>query len=218
MKSRNNGRTPVVGAGPTRQGSADAEELARILQISSSRHSHICPRQVLGARVGLLGLQMLGIETPYEGKPLHVFVETDGCFVDGLSVATDCRVAARTLHVVDYGKMAATLVDAHTERAYRIHPLATARRTARDYAPDASDKWHAYLEGYQLVPDDLLLAVKQVQLRVAIKDLVSTSDARAECSICGEEIFNSREVVQDGRIVCRGCAGPSYFLQEDPDV
>lgn len=37
--------------------------------------------------------------------------ETDGCAVDGLIAATDCRVGSRTLRILDFGKVAATFTD-----------------------------------------------------------------------------------------------------------
>ena len=38
--------------------------IATLLQQSSARHDHLCPRQVLGVRIGLAGLDALGLSAP----------------------------------------------------------------------------------------------------------------------------------------------------------
>lgn len=105
-------------------------DLQTILQLSSSRHSHLCPRQVLGARVGLAGAAALGLDLPRCDKRLLVFVETDGCFADGVEAATGCTVGHRTLRVVDYGKIAAVFVDVQAEQAVRVAPRLDVRQRA----------------------------------------------------------------------------------------
>ena len=117
--------------------------LSELLDESAARHQHLCPRQVLGARMGLLGTHWLGIESPGTDKQLLVVVETDGCFADGVSVATDCTVGARTLRVIDHGKVAAVFVDTQTDRAVRLIPSKTSRTLACEYAPLAPSPWHA---------------------------------------------------------------------------
>ena len=87
---------------------------------SARRHNdHLCPRQVLGVRMGLAGAAALGVEAPQGNKRMLVITETDGCFVDGIEVATGCSVGHRTLRVEDYGKVAATFVDLETQEAIR---------------------------------------------------------------------------------------------------
>lgn len=90
--------------------------LTDILAQSATRHQRVCPRQVLGARLGLLAGLLLDLPLPQSDKRLVAIVETDGCFVDGISAATGCHVGRRTLRVEDYGKVAATLVDSRTEK------------------------------------------------------------------------------------------------------
>lgn len=72
-------------------------DLQPLLERSASRHSHLCPRQILGARIGLAGAAALVLEAPREDKRLLVILETDGCFADGVEAATGCAVGHRTL-------------------------------------------------------------------------------------------------------------------------
>lgn len=186
-------------------------KLKELLAISSARHQHLCPRQVLGVRMGMCAAEYLGLDLPQRDKRLYTFIETDGCALDGVSVATGCWVGRRTMQVFDFGKIAATFVDIRTERAIRIIPHPEVRNTVSRYVPHTKDHWHAYLEAYQVMPLDELLVIQPVQLSVSIKALISREDARVCCDLCGEEIFNEREVHLKGQVLCRTCAGVSYF-------
>jgi len=185
--------------------------LQELLQATAARHFHLCPRQVLGVRMGLLAAHTLRLDLPQTDKRLVTIVETDGCFVDGISVATGCWVGRRTLRIEDYGKVAATFVDTHTGQAVRITPRLAARDLAARYAPEAANGWEAYLLGYQRLPDDELLSVQAVQLIASIQSIVSTPEAKAICAVCGEEIFNEREVVREDKVLCKSCAGERYY-------
>jgi formylmethanofuran dehydrogenase subunit E len=185
--------------------------LEELLQESAACHRHLCPRQVLGVRMGLLAGRWLGLDVPRQDKRLLTFVETDGCAADGVSAATGCRVGGRTLRVIDFGKVAATFVDVQTGCAVRIVPAPDSRSRAWDYAAlDAKNKWQAQLTGYQSMPDDELLIARAVVLTVSLEKLLSKPGCRATCDVCGEEIINECEVRRDGMVLCRACAGDAY--------
>jgi formylmethanofuran dehydrogenase subunit E len=185
--------------------------LSDLLDESARRHKHLCPRQVLGARMGLLGATLLASEAPDPAKRILVIIETDGCFADGIAAATGCSIGARTLRVIDHGKVAAVFVDVETHRVVRIAPQAQARQRASACAPWAQSKWHAQLAAYQVMPDEELFTVQSIELTVSLEKLLSKPGRKAMCAVCGEEIINEREVVQDGRTLCRACAGDSYW-------
>jgi formylmethanofuran dehydrogenase subunit E len=194
------------------------------LQASAVRHAHLCPRQVLGVRLALRALQALGLtDATYSrsfrngSKQLLTIVETDGCGADGISVVTDCDIGRRTLRVLDFGKLAATLVYLPSRRAVRVAPTAFARDLAWHYAPDAQSRWHAYLEAYQVMPDEELVQRTEVRLTRTIEEILSKPGVRATCQLCQEEIINEREVNRDGIILCRSCAGNSYYSPLDSD-
>ena len=188
------------------------ESLRPLLKESAALHRHLCPRQVLGVRMGLLAGKLLDLPLPQgDDKRVFVFMETDGCGADGVSVASGCWVGRRTMRIVDFGKLAATFVDRNEGRAYRIRPHLQSRVRAREVKPDAPSRWQAMLEAYQIIPDEELLEWTPVRLTVDLKALISEPGIRAECEECGEEIINAREVEQGGRTLCRGCAGQAYY-------
>lgn len=188
-------------------------DLQTILQLSSSRHSHLCPRQVLGARAGLAGAAALGLDLPRHDKRLLVFVETDGCFADGVEVATGCTVGHRTLRVVDYGKIAAVFIDVQTERGVRVAPRLDVRQCAYAYAPHERRHYFAQLDSYQIMPEDELLSVEPVRLAMPVQAIVSRP-VRTTCARCGEEIINEREVLVDGQPYCLACTYGGYYVPE----
>lgn len=189
-------------------------DLQTILDLSSSRHSHLCPRQVLGARVGLAGAAALGLDLPRRDKRLLVFVETDGCFADGIEAATGCTVGHRTLRVVDYGKIAAVFVDVETEQAVRVAPQLDVRQRAYAYAPHERRHYFAQLHAYQIMPQDELLSVQPVRLAMPVQAIVSRPGVRTACARCGEEIINEREVLVDGQPYCLACTYGGYYVPE----
>lgn len=187
--------------------------LTELLETSAALHRHLCPRQVLGVRLGLHAGELLGLALPQTAKRLYTIVETDGCAADGIAVATNCWVGRRTMRVEDLGKVAATFVDTVTGRAVRVTPRPEARLAARALVPEARNPWEAQLLGYQRLPSDQLLQAQAVRLTTPVEVLISHAGHRVPCDRCGEEIMNEREVrADDGSVLCRTCAGSPYYL------
>lgn len=196
----------------------DQHFLSTFLQESAALHQHLCPRQVLGVRLALAGLRILGIvgqdyrpRFRNENKRLLTIVETDGCAADGVAVTTGCAIGKRTLRVVDQGKVATTIIDTESSSIIRVSPTAASRTLAKVYAPHAKSIWHAYLQAYQIIPDEELIKFEKVRLTRPLAKILSKPQARVVCSNCGEEIINEREVVRSGVILCRHCAGDGYY-------
>lgn len=185
--------------------------LDELLAASAERHRHLCPRQVLGVRMGLAAGAWLGLTVPQAGKRLLAILETDGCAADGVAVATNCWVGRRTLRIEDYGKVAATFVDTETGQAIRLAPRGQIRDSAGAFAPEARNRWEAQLLGYQRMPAEALLSAQAVQLKTPVGQLVSRAGRRAVCDYCGEEIMNAREVRRAGLTLCRACVGEAYY-------
>ena len=191
-------------------------DIQPLLELSSRDHAHLCPRQILGVRIGLAGMKALGFEEPPKKKQLLVIVETDGCFVDGVSVATGCTVGHRTMRVEDYGKVAATFVDTLTGETVRVAPVLNVREKAYAYAPDEPRHYFAQMRAYQIIPDEEMFTFTSVDLNTPLEEIVSRPGVRVNCDLCGEEIMNEREIHQSGLTLCRSCAGDGYFNLDIP--
>ena len=186
--------------------------LQELLDRSTSQHNHLCPRQVLGVRMGMLAGELLDIDVPQTKKRLLVIVESDGCFADGVSTASGATVGHRTLRVEDYGKVAAVFVDTFSRRSIRIAPHLDVRQRAEFYAPPGEERhYFSQLHGYQVMPLDELFFTTEVILHAQVEEIVSRPGVRVNCSMCGEEVINEREIICDGLTVCRFCAGQAYY-------
>ena len=193
-------------------------KLQHLLEKSAQHHSHLCPRQILGVRIGLAGMKALDLEANQGGKRLLVILETDGCFADGVIAATNCTVGHRTLRVEDYGKAAATLIDTRTGQAVRVSPALDVRRQACECCPDEPRHYFAQMEAYRILPDDRLLSIAEVNLGTPVQRIVSRPGLRVDCAGCGEEIMNEREILVEGQPFCRSCVGDSYYRLPEQDV
>jgi formylmethanofuran dehydrogenase subunit E len=185
--------------------------LKPLLERSSRDHSHLCPRQILGARMGLYGIKTLQLEPNCSNKRLFVIAETDGCFIDGISAATNCAIGHRTLRAVDYGKVAASFIDTQTNHAVRIAPALDIRERADIYAPTAPSRYLAQMQAYQSMPDDEMFTIQYITLNINLAQIVSNPELRVHCQQCGEEVMNEREVRQNGMTLCRACTGITYY-------
>jgi formylmethanofuran dehydrogenase subunit E len=120
-------------------------------------------------------------------------------------------VGGRTLRILDFGKVAATFVDIHTEETIRLIPRSEARSLAEEYVADARNRWEAMLFAYQVMPGSELFTTQTVSLDMPISKLISRAGVKATCELCQEEIINGREIVHGERILCMGCAGNGYY-------
>jgi formylmethanofuran dehydrogenase subunit E len=190
-------------------------DLATLLEQTAAMHKHLCPRQVLGVRMGMFVAERVPFELPQSGKRLRAFVETDGCFADGVSVATGCSMGHRTMRLMDYGKVAVTFVDTLSKVALRIAPSVDARVRAAATVPSSANRWQAQLEAYQRIPNEELFTLREVRLTIDLDAIIGKPGMRATCAECAEEVLNQREVVKDGRVLCRSCAGDGYWSQRE---
>jgi formylmethanofuran dehydrogenase subunit E len=186
-------------------------DLHSLLIASAAEHTHLCPRQVLGVRMGLAGLARLELTAPLTTKTALVIIETGGCFADGIRAATGATVGHRTLRVEDLGKIAATFTDIKKNTSLRLAPRPDVRARALTFAPDEKRRYFAQLKGYQVMPDEELFTFQHVELRTPAEQIISHQNARAVCSKCGEEIINEREVIIKGRVLCKTCAYGGYY-------
>jgi formylmethanofuran dehydrogenase subunit E len=182
-----------------------------LIAACASLHRRVSPRQIIGVRMGLHGGELLGIEVPQSGKRLFTVAESDGSWVDGLTLATNCSIGHRNLRIEDLGKIAATFVNSHTGKSVRLAPRTDAKERARLYAQTEKGNWQSQIVGYKSMPDGELFDVQAVEILTSVSAYLSRPGAKAICAECGEEVINEREVCRDGQVYCRTCAGAGYY-------
>ena len=176
-------------------------------------HGHLCAGQVLGVRLAMLGLKNLGIEDPHgkDRKRLVTFVEIDRCATDAVAVVTGCRLGKRALKFRDWGKMAATFVDVSTGKAIRIAAKESSKALARQMHPEIENKNQQQMAAYREMSDEDLFATQWVKVALPAEEFPGYKGERILCEICGEGINFRREVRRSGKVLCRSCAGESYY-------
>lgn len=181
--------------------------------MAAQAHGHMCAGQVLGLRLAIHGLALLEIDDPTgtQRKRLVTYVEIDRCATDAISVVTGCRLGKRALKFVDYGKMAATFCDLQTGRAVRVVAKESSKQRAREIYPGIEDRNQQQMKAYRELPDSDLFDSEWVTVRVGPEDLPGFKGPRVVCDQCGEGVSFQREVVVQGRTLCRSCAGQSYY-------
>jgi formylmethanofuran dehydrogenase subunit E len=200
------------------------ETLDQLLVKAEAAHGHMCPGQILGVRMAMLGLRRLGIEEPRgaDRKRLVTYVEIDRCATDAISVVTGCRLGKRTLKFRDWGKMAATFVDLESGRAIRIVATEGSRELARQLFPDVEPARKQQSLAYRELRDEQLFEEQWVKVRVAPSELPGFKGERVTCSRCGETVNfgrvqgrNAGQVGAGGEEqLCLRCAEPALQYWE----
>lgn len=197
------------------------ESFDELLAKAEIAHGHMCPGQILGVRMSLLGLRQLGIEDPHgvDRKRLVTYVEIDRCATDAIGMVTGCRLGKRTLKFRDWGKMAATFVDLAAQRAVRVIALENSRELAQQLYPYLNNKKTQQMAAYRELPDEQLFRTQWVTVPVAESELPGYKSDRFLCPQCGEGVNFGRFVEVDGRRLCLSCAQPAqrYWTPEPPE-
>ena len=185
-----------------------------LLESSANAHGHLCPGQMVGVRMAMLGCRLIELNEPTRHdqiKKLIVYVEMDRCTADAVAHVTGVKLGRRSLKFMDYGIMAATFVNLETGKAYRVVSTEEARSLANAYAPEIADKYPQQLEGYKRMPDSVLFRVQQVRVKIDECDLPGPTRYKAPCSRCGQVVRDQREVIKNGAVLCRPCTEDTYF-------
>jgi len=181
--------------------------------LAETAHGHICAGQILGLRLAIYGLKLLGLDDPAgsQRKRLVTFVEIDRCATDAVTVVTGCRLGKRSLKFRDFGKVAATFCDLQENRAVRVVALESSKQRAKEMYPEITDKNQQQMKAYREMAEEDLFRHEWVSVAVGSEELPGYKGPRIRCAVCGEGINFGKQVERGGEIVCRGCAGERYY-------
>ena len=189
------------------------KSLDEYMVLAEQAHGHMCAGQILGLRMALYGLKLLGVDEP-EGrdrKRLVTFVEIDRCATDAIPIVTGCRLGKRALKFRDFGKVAATFCDLQQDRAVRVVAKETSKQRARELYPDITDRNRQQMRAYREMPDEDLFAAQWVRVALGPEEFPGYKGERQLCAECGEGINFKRGVLREGRMLCKACAGERYY-------
>ncbi len=190
------------------------KDFETLLNESAEIHGHLCPGQVIGVRMAMLGCRLIGLDDPRSHtqiKKLIVYLEMDRCAGDAVAHVTGVKLGRRSLKFMNYGIMAATFLNLETQKAFRIISTEEARDLAQVYAPGIEGKAAQQLEAYKFMPDYVLFRVQAVKVNLEEYDMPGPTRSKTICSRCGQVVRDHREVMIDNKPVCRPCTEDVYF-------
>lgn len=183
---------------------------------TSAFHGHLCAGTVIGTRMGLVGMREIGITDPTgsQRKDMVVYIETDRCPVDAISIVTGCRISRKNLKFLDWGKVAATFVNVKTGKAIRILCPDSSKDhidkyVKGEFSDDKDGRTAREVAAYKVMPENELFIFQNVKVDIPAND---KEKYKVQCEICGETVNGRKEMVKDGKIVCKSCGeGISYY-------
>lgn len=183
------------------------EECARL-------HGHLCPGQLLGVRMALIGCRAIGIADPRvdDRKKLLVWVEIDRCMTDAVTAVTGVRLGRRSLKFVDLGKVAATFLNIESGNAVRVSAFDEARELADVRYRMIEGRRERQMRAYREAEESELFKIEKVSVKVSENDLPGRPRERVVCVKCLESISDGREA-NTLETLCRSCAFGGYYTK-----
>lgn len=186
------------------------EQVEGLVAASSRVHGHLCPGQVIGVRMAILGLGLLGYACPLtypEIKNVLGVVEVERCLADAVATASGLRFGRGSLKLINLGLLAATFGDLSSGRAVRILSREDARERALDYAPQAGDLRAAQTDAYVIMPNAELFDAAWVELNIPAHEMPGARPDKVACQQCGVLVRSGQARRKNGRTICPVCAG-----------
>jgi formylmethanofuran dehydrogenase subunit E len=186
------------------------ETIDILLQKAKDFHGEICPGIVMGTRMTIAALRELGRNPLKRNYDLIVYVEIDRCATDAIQAITGVSLGHRSLKHMNYGKFAATFIDAISNKAVRITAMPKKADQPRDMNEVAKMVCNA--------PEEELFQIQKVIVNIPSEDMPGFPTRKDTCSMCGEQVMDRKEVIVDGKAMCKNCAEGSYYtLITTPD-
>ncbi|MFQ6117981.1 MAG: FmdE family protein [Candidatus Bipolaricaulia bacterium] len=202
----------------------DAGDLRGLLREAGALHGHLCNYLAYGVVAGYIAVRELGVKTTGMEEVIAI-VETNNCFSDGVQMVTGCSFGNNALIYRDLGKTAVTVArrdgaavrialdpdfeDALQEEYPEAHRLWTKIVARREEATAEEQERMMRLFAEMSVrelsrPPDEMFRIERMEIAVPEYAPIFSS---VRCSICGENVMETRARVRDGKPVCLGCAG-----------
>ena len=182
------------------------EDYDEQLQKAVEFHGELCGGIAIGTKLGMYGLELLGMELNKRHKNLIVILESERCTSDGIQAVTKCSIGKRSLKLVYYGRFAATFMNMDTGEAYRV---SDADANIKDKPKETREEM---VKRFRETPAEELFNVEKVKVR-PFKEAQQPGGKHTTswCSICGEKITDDYHLIRAGKPICESCANESYY-------
>ena len=179
-------------------------EFEEMLEKSVQQHGHLCPGQVIGVRMAILGRILAGISSfEKDIKKFVVYVGIDRCAADTIATVTGCKLGRRSLKFIDNGIMATTFLNLETGKAFRIAARESARDLVDQYANEEGNLRQRQVLAYQAMSDEELFEIREVKVKFDEEtDMPGPTRKKVICTVCGETVRDGKEAIVDGLPYC----------------
>ena len=93
----------------------------------------------------------------------------------------------------------------------RVVAKESSKQKAAELHPEVPDKNAQQMRAYREMPEQDLFDVQWVRVRLGPEDMPGYKAGRVVCTECGEGISFKREIIREGKPLCRACAGERYY-------
>lgn len=203
----------------------DAGDLSRLLKINGTLHGHFCLGSALGVKAATKVMRELGIKSSTGMEEIVAIVEINSCFSDGVQIVTGCSFGNNALIYRDLGKTAFTLAkrngeglricvktgymeELSPEMAELSRKIVVERKgTEADQARMSELRVEVAFKLLD-VPDLKVFDIRRVKIEVPPYARIFAS---AKCSVCGENVMETRARIKNGQPVCLACSGQEFY-------
>lgn len=206
--------------------SNDLEGLLRQVEMI---HGHVCPFVGIGVKAGQYAMSTLNRSNTGMEEVIAI-VECNNCFTDGIQVVTGCTFGNNALIFKDLGKTAVTVARREDGAAVRLIVRPNYRERMMEKYPAAGPLFKKVVVDRQGTPEDhhrlehLWQAIAKRELQVPLEEQLVVQPLTINlpeyarifesvtCSICGEQVMETRIRLRHGNPICLACSGEDYFL------
>lgn len=207
------------------------DDLHGLLDRAAEIHGHYCPGLASGVKAAAIGCNRLDLISSEGMEKVMAVVECNNCFVDGIQAVAGCTLGNNALIYRDLGKTAVTLYRRGGESGLRLRLLdfqvgqdeeeqAEAERLfdkavkRREELTEQEDQrftelWRKGSRNLLDQSDEEVFEIKKVDVEEVSYAPIFDS---AKCSICGENVMETRARQRDGEPVCLSCTEERHWL------
>jgi len=204
-------------------------DLEGLLRKAGELHGHFCPYLALGVRAGYAALKALNIQQNLGMERVIAIVETNSCFSDGVQMVTGCTFGNNCLIYRDLGKTAVTVAQRNGS-AVRVALKAEYANSFGARYPEANALFQKIVvkheEAIQADQEKLMRLWAESsfgQLELPEEEVFNVSYqevqmpafapvfASVRCSVCGENVMETRARIRNGEPICIACASAEHY-------
>ncbi|MBW1917418.1 MAG: TraR/DksA C4-type zinc finger protein [Deltaproteobacteria bacterium] len=204
-------------------------DLEGLLRHTETIHGHLCPGVAWGIQAGQYAMTTLNRKNTGMEEVVAI-VECNNCFTDGIQTVTGCTFGNNALIFKDLGKTAVTVARREDGVAVRLAVKPGFRQRLFEKYPAAGPLFKKVIVDRQGNEEDhhrlhhLWHAMARKELQTPLEEQFNIQHltinmpeyarifASLPCSICEEEIMETRVCLRDGKPTCLACAHEHYFI------